>query len=122
MKEKEGQRLSDLKFLNKRKRVSLDDERDYANFNINVYKKDFVDNSETANNVQSVLSAMITQIESENTYNLAKSQEKTPGVDVDRFDIDDNTTMAESLDDLFDDFNSEVHCNLKLADRGPDPV
>ena len=112
-----------MKVLNRRKRVSLDDERDYSNFNINVYKKDFVDNSETANNVQSVLSAMITQIETENSFSLAKSQEKTPGMDMQqRSEVDDNTTMGESLDDLFDEFSHEVHCNLKLADRGADPV
>lgn len=45
-----------------------------------------------------------------------------PGVNASRFENDDAMTMAESLDDLFDDFSSEVHCNLKLADRGPDPV
>lgn len=49
-----------MKKHNKRKRVSLDDERDYSQFKLDAYQNDFVDNSETANNVQSVLSAMIT--------------------------------------------------------------
>ena len=49
-----------MKILNKRKRVSLDDEKDYSSFKLDAYKKDFVDNAETANNIQSVLSAMVT--------------------------------------------------------------
>jgi len=36
--------------------------------------------------------------------------------------MDDATTMAESLDDLFDEFEHEIQCGLKLRDRGPDPV
>jgi hypothetical protein len=38
------------------------------------YNHDFVDNAETANNIQSVLSAMITQIEHDNNFSLAQSQ------------------------------------------------
>jgi hypothetical protein len=43
--------------------VSLDDERDYSKFKIDAYKADFISNPETANNISSVLSAMITHIE-----------------------------------------------------------
>ena len=59
--------------MNKRKRVSLDDERDYSQFKLDAYNKDFVDNAETANNIQSVLSAMVTQIESDNKWVLSPS-------------------------------------------------
>jgi len=48
--------------------VSLDDEKDASDFNLNTYKKDFVDNAETANNIQSVLSAMISQIENDKVW------------------------------------------------------
>ena len=34
----------------------------------------------------------------------------------------DATTAADSLDDLFDEFEHEINCSLKLKDRGPDPV
>lgn len=71
-----------MKMLSKRKRVSLDDERDYSQFKLEAYEKDFVDNAETANNIQSVLSAMVTQIECDNKWALAPSQEKdSAGVD-----------------------------------------
>ena len=30
--------------------------------------------------------------------------------------------MADSLDDLFDEYEHEISCGLKLKDRGPDPV
>ena len=61
-------RVRELKQLQRRKKVSLDDERDPTQFKLDAYNKDFVDNSETSNNVQSVLSAMITQIESEKQW------------------------------------------------------
>ena len=110
--------------MNKRKRVSLDDEKDYSSFKLDAYKKDFVDNAETANNIQSVLSAMVTQIESDNKWVLAPSQEKdSAGVDAFRSEVDgDGTTQAESLDDLFEEFQHDIQCGLKLKDRGPDPV
>ena len=119
---KNNQRQAALKNLNKRTKVSLDDERDYSNFKIDAYKKDFVENAETANNITSVLSAMITQIETENNWMLAASQEKgSAAVDPSAM-ADDATTQAESLDDLFEDFQHEVNCTLKLKDRGPDPI
>jgi len=34
----------------------------------------------------------------------------------------DATTMADSLDDLFDEYEHEINCGLKLKDRGPDPI
>ena len=54
--------------MNKRKRVSLDDERDYSKFKTEVYEKDFVDNSETKNKLASILSAMVTQIDQDNNW------------------------------------------------------
>ena len=35
---------------------------------------------------------------------------------------DDIPTQAESLDDLFEHYAHEISCDLKLKDRGPDPV
>ena len=87
----------------------MDDERDYSLFKLDAYKKDFVDNAETANNIQSVLSAMITQIESDNKWVLAPSQEKdSAGVDAFKSEFEDGTTQAESLDDLFEEFQHDV--------------
>ena len=118
-----------MKLLNKRKKASLDDERDYTSFSLDAYNKDFVSNSETANNIQSVLSAMITQIETDKKWVMAASQEKggskldaIGGPSSEIMGGEDVTTQAESLDDLFDEFQHEVQCGLKLKDRGPDPV
>jgi hypothetical protein len=81
MRERTEDRQKNLKILKKREKVSLDDEKDYSKFKLDVYKNDFVDNAETANNIQSVLSAMITQIESDNSWVLSNSQEKQIGLD-----------------------------------------
>ena len=54
--------------MNRRKRVSLDDERDYSKFKTEFYEKDFVDNSETKNKLASILSAMVTQIDQDNNW------------------------------------------------------
>ncbi len=125
IKQQEAERQKGLKALSKRKKVSLDDECDPAKFSLDAYKKDFVSNSETANNIQSVLSAMITQIDADKKWELAQSQQISAG------GLDNNTasamdvdasTQAESLNDLFEEFHHEVNCGLKLKDRGPDPV
>ena len=81
IKERAEDRQKNLKILRKREKVSLDDEKDNSKFKLDVYKNDFVDNAETANNIQSVLSAMITQIESDNSWVLSNSQEKDHGLD-----------------------------------------
>lgn len=57
-----------MKELQRRKRVSIDDERDYTKFSIGAFRDDFVDNAETTNNISSVLSAMITQIDRDNNW------------------------------------------------------
>ena len=57
---------------------------------------------------------MITQIE-ENSHNPWERQDQFKA-------SDEAATMADSLDDLFEQFNNDVSCDLKLKDRGPDPV
>jgi hypothetical protein len=53
-----------MKELQARKKVSIDEERNMGSFSIQGYQNDFVCNNETSNNISSVLSAMISQIES----------------------------------------------------------
>ena len=64
---------------------------------------------------------MITQIEVDNTWALAASQEKGPA-GVESQEEVEVSTQAESLDELFESFHHDVQCGLKLKDRGPDPV
>ena len=40
----------------------MDDIKDPKKFNLDIYKKDFIDNSECKNQVSSVLSAMVSQL------------------------------------------------------------
>ena len=68
IKKRDDARRQQINALNKRKRVSLDDERDYSKFKTEVYEKDFVDNSETKNKLASILSAMVTQIDQDNNW------------------------------------------------------
>mmetsp|Transcript_16412 Transcript_16412/g.20801 ORF Transcript_16412/g.20801 Transcript_16412/m.20801 type:complete len:111 (-) Transcript_16412:409-741(-) len=64
---------------------------------------------------------MITQIESDKNWELNFSQQhKESGLA--HMSEADNTTVAESLDDLFDEFEHEINCGLKLKERGPDPI
>lgn len=116
----EESRIRELKHLQRRKKASLDDEREPTSFKLDAYQKDFVDNSESANNVQSVLSAMITQIDSDKNWQMSPSMQQTSGL-AHASEID-ATTMADSLDDLFDEYENEINFSLKLKDRGPDPV
>jgi hypothetical protein len=36
--------------------------------------------------------------------------------------MDEAETRDETLDDIFEHFGHEISCDLKLKDRGPDPV
>ena len=111
-----------MKELQRRKRVSIDDERDYTKFSIGAFKDDFVDNAETTNNISSVLSAMITQIDRDNNWDQERPTASMIGEQVIESDRMDNTTAADSLDDLFRQFQEDVSCDLRLKSRGPDPV
>jgi len=120
----EGQQIvieEEKKHLQARLKVSLDDETDYSNFKINTYKNDFVDNQETSNAISSVLSAMVTQIETDNNdfLEMQKSVEKgQDGIE----SLGEAPTEAETLDDLFEHYNNEISFDLKLKDRGQDQV
>ncbi len=56
---------NEMQELIRKSKRSLDDEPS-GPFDMSVYNNDFVSNSETSNNISSVLSAMITHIESVN--------------------------------------------------------
>lgn len=68
IEKREHERRSQIFNLSKRKRASLDDERDYSKFRDDVYKADFVANPETQNNISSLISAMVTQIDHDNNW------------------------------------------------------
>jgi len=75
------------------------------------YQNDFVQNSETSNNISSVLSAMVTHIESAN-----KGQNGRPEA------VEPSTADDTDIDSLFAKFEHSINCDLSLADRGEDPV
>lgn len=56
-------RIAELRVL---ARKSLDEHRDAGYFHDRIYKRDFINQPEVKNQVSSVLSAMVTQIEHEN--------------------------------------------------------
>ena len=60
---------------------------------------------------------MVTQIEE----NSQKPWENTNSQQL-KVTQGDDETMADSLDDLFEQFNFDITCDLKLQDRGPDPA
>jgi hypothetical protein len=78
--------------LVKKAKRSLDDEVQAKEFDISAYKKDFVSNPETSNNISSVLSAMITQIETANSGQTGRPM--TPA--------EPSTADETNIDDLFE--------------------
>ena len=121
IEKREMERKSQIFNLAKRKKVSLDDERDYSKFRTDAYANDFVDNPETKNKISSLISAMVTQIDQDNNWDNAQGIPSALGISQMSNDFE-QTTQAESLDDLFDHYAHEISCDLKLKDRGPDPV
>lgn len=106
-------RREQIKTLTVRKKVSIDEERNFDKFSIDTYQKDFVDNHETANKISSVLSAMITQIESH--------PEQRDGMPCRATSMAaDSTVENENLDDMFEHFGREISCDLKLSERDND--
>mmetsp|Transcript_30514 Transcript_30514/g.29912 ORF Transcript_30514/g.29912 Transcript_30514/m.29912 type:complete len:136 (-) Transcript_30514:157-564(-) len=75
------------------KSVSVDDERDPAQFKLDIYNADFNEHKETRNQISSVMSAMVNQIAIENSS----------------LENDELRSMVQSqqpsIDDLFEDFN-----------------
>jgi Skp family chaperone for outer membrane proteins len=63
LESKISDRMSMSKDLTRRSKRSLDDEQMVADLDRRAYDNDFVKNSETANKISSVLSAMVTHIE-----------------------------------------------------------
>ena len=106
----------------KRTHISLDDERDYTKFKMSTYNSDFVANPEIANSIGSVLSAMVTQIETDHA-SLFVNQRSPRGDITERSDANmASTADASMLDDIFERYHSEISCDLKLMSRGEDPL
>ena len=83
---------------------SIDEERDRStHFPDAVYKKDFIPNSETVNCVPSIMSAMVSQIAFENQQS--------------QFSNNNESTEAETVDDLFEHFQREINIDTNLAER-----
>jgi hypothetical protein len=98
--------------LIRKSKRSLDDEPQSKPFDMSAYLNDFVQNSETSNNISSVLSAMVTHIESAN-----KGQNGKPEAAAEPSTADDT-----DIDSLFAQFEHQINCDLSLADRGEDAV
>lgn len=88
----------------------MDDEPQPA-FDMSSYNKDFVQNSETSNNISSVLSAMVTHIAEAN-----KGQDGRP-----EQPAEPSTAEETDIDSLFANFEHSIRCDLNLEDRGQDP-
>ena len=78
-------------------------------------------NPETSNNISSVMSAMITQIDVDNNWDQQRGAVSMIGEQAIESDNLDGTTAADSLDDMFKQFSMDVSCDLRLSSRGPDP-
>jgi hypothetical protein len=80
-----------------------------------------VANPETQNKISSLISAMVTQIDHDNNWDQPLGVGGSE-VGIEQASVDEQTTQAESLDDLFEHYAHEISCDLKLKDRGPDPA
>ena len=106
----------------------MDDERDYSTFNMAPYEDDFIDHPETKNAISSVLSAMVTHIESKHHFlecNANNNINKDDLSAIEAGDIASSTnrdceTNDETLDDLFSQFEHDILCDLKIEKRSPD--
>jgi hypothetical protein len=74
-----SERMSMSKDLNRLSKKSIDDEPSSAEFDRRAYDNDFVKNSETANKISSVLSAMVTHIECKKDENQLSSKQSLNG-------------------------------------------
>lgn len=111
--EKRASQISqEMQELLRKSKRSLDDEPPAQPFDLSAYQNDFVSNSETSNNISSVLSAMMTHIESAN-----KGQNGRPASPA-----EPSTADETNIDDLFESFAHDIACDLNLKDRGSDPV
>jgi hypothetical protein len=99
---------TELQELIRKSKRSLDDEPQ-APFDMSAYKTDFVQNSETSNNISSVLSAMVTHISTAN-----KGQNGRP-------EAEPSTAEETDIDSLFANFEHSIRCDLAMEDRGQDP-
>ena len=73
------------------------------------YSNEFVANSETINNISSMLSAMITHINAQ-----SKPEENVKS--------EASTAGDTNIDELFESFAFDIACDLGLKDKGPDPI
>ena len=108
------------KDLTRRSKKSLDDEES-TDFDRRAYDNDFVRNSETANKISSVLSAMVTHIEHVNkeVHDHSKLERTSPTQKI--VNIEPSTADESVLSDIFDRFATEIACDLSLMSRGQDP-
>ena len=84
--------------------VSLDEGRDKStHFSDKVYKADFIPNNETVNCVASIMSAMVSQIGFDNSQHNSQ--------------FSNQSTQAETIDDLFDHFQKEIAIDTNLMER-----
>ena len=115
-----SERMSMSKDLTRRSKKSLDDEES-TDFDRRAYENDFVRNSETANKISSVLSAMVTHIEHVNkeVHDHSKLERTSPTQKI--VNIEPSTADESVLSDIFDRFATEIACDLSLMSRGPDP-
>ena len=123
-----SERMSMSKDLTRRSKKSLDDEES-TDFDRRAYDNDFVRNSETANKISSILSAMVTHIEHVNKevhnsrlcqiFHYSKLERTSPTQKI--VNIEPSTADESVLSDIFDRFATEIACDLSLMSRGLDP-
>lgn len=91
---------------------SLDEEKQPSDFSNKIYKNDFIPDKESTNSVPAILSAMVSQIAIDNT-NLGETV---------RDDDFEASTEAETLDDLFKDYEREIAIETNLMQREPEEI
>jgi len=103
--QEEQERQQRIVELRKSLKVSVDDARDYSTFNLNTYNTDFLKNHESKNCISAIMSSMITQIaKGDLAYTSLQTHE-------------DESTEPDTIDDIFDDFEKELHYDLQLEER-----
>lgn len=103
---------AELADLIKKSKRSLDDDPPATPFDMSCYQNDFVQNSETSNNISSVLSAMCTHISVANKGEQGRPQQA----------VEPSTADDTDLESLFSNFEHQIRCDLGMDSRGEDPA
>lgn len=94
---------------------SMDDKFFIPNYDISSYKASTLPHKEGQNSIANIMSAMVSQIAVENSYQEVYDShlEKSKQADLEK----SQSTADETIDDLFESFNAEVNYDLQIWNR-----